>query len=92
MMEYAHAQHNSQITDDIPSSAHYRHQIGHNEEIVRATFTLFADGGRTTKSNKLQIWPLLGSIAELPPSLRYAQHNCVWFAIWYVFELIFFFD
>lgn len=41
------------------------------------------DGGRTIKSKKLQIWPLVATVVELPPLLRNSYRNVIWLGLWY---------
>lgn len=44
--------------------------------------TLFTDGGQIANSKNLQIWPLIGTIIELPPLLRNCIRNAIWMGIW----------
>lgn len=84
MKEHARRQRVETTISDILSSPNYKNQIGFDDNILALTITFFADGGQMAKSTNLQMWPLLGTISELPPTLRYAQHNAIWFAVWYV--------
>lgn len=50
--------------------------------VLSLDLLLFTDGGRIAKSKNYQVWPLIATIAQLPPNLRNSLRNTVWMGIW----------
>lgn len=70
----------SSSINDVINADRYRANV--NTEDNNLTLNLFTDGAKVTTSTTAQIWPLMGTVLELPPLIRFSQNNVIWCLIW----------
>ncbi|CAF2795137.1 unnamed protein product [Rotaria sp. Silwood2] len=72
-------QEDNQIVPDIVKGSVFKKKRRNNS----ITILISTDGKPTLKSSQSSIWPILGSIVEIPPPVREFQDNIMLFALWH---------
>lgn len=80
MQNYSSNLSSSSDINDVINAERYKTNINLNENNL--TLNLFTDGAKVAKSTTAQIWPLMGTVLELPPLIRFSQNNVIWCLIW----------
>lgn len=78
MDEYVKQIQASESIRDTVNSNRYKNNSDSLHRYI--SLSLFTDGGMLTNSTKLQVWPLLGSVLELPPGMRRSEKNLLWYS------------
>lgn len=72
-----------QASESIRNTVNSNRYKNNSDSLHRyISLSLFTDGGKLTNSTNLQLWPLLGSVLELPPSMRRSKKNFLWLFLW----------
>lgn len=64
---------------DVCRATHYRSGVSNDN---RLTLIVHCDGAPLVRSSKRSVWPLFGSVVELPPPIREHHRNIIVLAIW----------